>query len=111
MREPTGLPSASNEGCPSKVTSRLGKYLPSKRPRDRGTPLKVMEMSAKVVSANSLLRREMEAACRKRGIQLYMPLLKLCGDNAAMIGSAAYYHLMRGEIGDLTLNAKPALRL
>ena len=63
------------------------------------------------VSANSLLRREMEAACKKRGIQLYMPLLKLCGDNAAMIGSAAYYHLMRGEIADLDLNAKPALRL
>ena len=63
------------------------------------------------VSANSLLRREMEAACTRRGIQLYMPRLNLCGDNAAMIGSAAYYHLMRGEIADLTLNAKPALRL
>ena len=63
------------------------------------------------VSANSLLRREMEKACQKRGIQLYMPMLKLCGDNAAMIGSAAYYHLLRGEIADLTLNAKPALRL
>ena len=63
------------------------------------------------VSANSLLRREMAAACEKRGIALYMPHLSLCGDNAAMIGSAAYYHLMRGEIADLTLNAKPALRL
>lgn len=28
-----------------------------------------------------------------------------------MIGSAAYYRLMRGEIADLSLNAKPALRL
>ena len=63
------------------------------------------------VSANSLLRREMEAACRKNGIHLFMPKLSLCGDNAAMIGSAAYYHLMRGEIADLTLNARPALRL
>ncbi len=63
------------------------------------------------VCANSLLRREMESACRKRNIHLYMPRLNLCGDNAAMIGSAAYYHLMRGEIADLTLNAKPALRL
>ena len=63
------------------------------------------------VSANSLLRREMEAACGQRGIQLYMPMLKLCGDNAAMIGSAAYYHLMRGEIAGLDLNARPALRL
>lgn len=63
------------------------------------------------VSANQLLRREMEAACKKRGIALYMPALNLCGDNAAMIGSAAYYHLMRGEIAGLDLNAKPALRL
>ena len=63
------------------------------------------------VSANRLLRREMEKACARRGIRLYMPLLSLCGDNAAMIGSAAYYRLMRGEIADLTLNAQPALRL
>ena len=63
------------------------------------------------VSANSLLRREMEAACRREGIELYLPALSLCGDNAAMIGSAAYYRLRRGEIADLTLNARPALRL
>jgi N6-L-threonylcarbamoyladenine synthase len=44
-------------------------------------------------------------------MKLYMPELKLCGDNAAMIGSAAYYRLIRGEIADLDLNAKPALRL
>ncbi len=63
------------------------------------------------VSANRLLRREMETACQQRGIQLYMPKLSLCGDNAAMIGSAAYYHLLRGDIADLSLNARPALRL
>jgi len=63
------------------------------------------------VSANRLLRREMQAACDRRGIRLYMPRLDLCGDNAAMIGSAAYYRLLRGEIADLTLNARPALRL
>ena len=63
------------------------------------------------VSANSLLRREMEKACKERGIELYMPKLSLCGDNAAMIASAGYYRLRRGEIADLTLNARPALRL
>ena len=63
------------------------------------------------VSANRLLRREMTAACRKRGIALYMPALNLCGDNAAMIGSAAYYRLQRGEIADLALNERPSLRL
>jgi tRNA A37 threonylcarbamoyltransferase TsaD len=28
---------------------------------------------------------------------LYMPPVELCGDNAAMIGLAAYYHIMRGD--------------
>ncbi len=63
------------------------------------------------VSANQLLRREMERACCQRGIPLYMPQLNLCGDNAAMIGSAAYYRLRRDELADLSLNARPALRL
>ena len=40
-----------------------------------------------------------------------MPEIKLCTDNGAMIGSAAYYRLMNGEIAELDLNAMPALRL
>ena len=32
-------------------------------------------------------------------------------DNAAMIGSAAFYRLMRGEIAGLDLNACPSLKL
>ncbi len=63
------------------------------------------------VSANSLLRRMMREECEKAGIPLYMPALPLCTDNAAMIASAAYYRLMRGETADLSLNAQPALRL
>ena len=63
------------------------------------------------VSANRLLRRMMQEACDKAGLPLYMPKLGLCTDNGAMIGSAAYYRLLRGEIASLTLNAQPALRL
>ncbi len=63
------------------------------------------------VSANSGLRAAFEAACGKAGITLYMPRLDLCGDNAAMIGSAAYYRLLRGGIAGMNLNARPALRL
>ena len=63
------------------------------------------------VAANSRIRGDFQAACDAAGIRLFVPPLKLCGDNAAMIGSAAYYRLMRGEIADLSLNARPALRL
>lgn len=63
------------------------------------------------VSANSLLRARMQEECEKRGVRLYMPALALCGDNAAMIGSAAYYRLLRGELADLSLNARPSLPL
>ena len=40
-----------------------------------------------------------------------MPDLKLCTDNAAMIASAGYYNFETGNISDLSLNAKPDLKL
>ncbi len=57
------------------------------------------------VSANSLLRREMQKGCAKRGIRLFMPDMSLCGDNAAMVGSQGYYEYLSGNIADLSLNA------
>lgn len=63
------------------------------------------------VSANRDLRRRMTEACRSLGVPLYMPEIGLCTDNAAMIGSAAYYHYLRRELAPLNLNAEPTLRL
>ena len=63
------------------------------------------------VSANRELRRMAQAMCDELGVRLYMPEIKLCTDNGAMIGSAAYYQLRRGETAGLDLNAEPALRL
>ena len=63
------------------------------------------------VSANRELRRAAQAMCDRQKVKLYMPEIPLCTDNGAMIGSAAYYRLMRGEIAELNMNAEPALRL
>ena len=61
-------------------------------------------MVAGGVSANSGLRSALEAACKKHGYELYLPKLSLCGDNAAMIGSQAYYEYLAGVRADLSLN-------
>ena len=63
------------------------------------------------VASNSALRAAMEAACEERGVAFYCPPPVLCTDNAAMIGSAAYYEYIRGVRSGLDLNAKPGLRL
>ncbi|MBR3767907.1 MAG: tRNA (adenosine(37)-N6)-threonylcarbamoyltransferase complex transferase subunit TsaD [Clostridia bacterium] len=61
------------------------------------------------VSANSVLRREMKKLAEKYDIELYMPELKYCGDNAAMVGSQAYYEYQDNKIATLKLNATAAL--
>ena len=57
------------------------------------------------VSANSRLRRVMAEECEKRNIKLFMPELKYCGDNAAMIASQGYYEFLAGKTADMSLNA------
>lgn len=61
------------------------------------------------VSANSVLRRELEILCKKNKLELYMPELSLCGDNAAMVGSQAYYEYLAGHIAEENLNAIASL--
>lgn len=61
------------------------------------------------VSANSVLRRKMTDVCEKNGWELYMPDLKYCGDNAAMVGSQAYYEYLSGNVALLDLNARATM--
>ena len=57
------------------------------------------------VAANSRIRHDILETAEKLGAQVYMPPLKLCGDNGAMIGSQAYYEFKVGNIADMSLNA------
>ena len=57
------------------------------------------------VAANSIIRADLEQACRDAGFTLYMPPLKLCGDNGAMIGSQGYYEYLAGHTAGMELNA------
>ncbi len=57
------------------------------------------------VSANTLLRRELERICTEQGYEFYKPELKYCGDNGAMVAAQAFYELKSGHIAELSLNA------
>ncbi len=63
------------------------------------------------VASNSSLRETLIKEASKKGIEVLFPAPVLCTDNAAMIGSAAYFNYINGKISDLNLNAKPNLKL
>jgi len=57
------------------------------------------------VAANSLLRKNLGQECERLNIQYYTPALKYCMDNAAMIGTLAYYRYRHGDSSNLKANA------
>ena len=64
------------------------------------------------VGANSMLQSKFKDSGEKLGLKVYYPKLKFCTDNAAMIGSAAYYYIKNGKgLAPLTLSAKPTVRV
>ena len=63
------------------------------------------------VASNSHLREAMQAACKERDINFYMPSPIFCTDNAAMIAVAGYHEYMAGNLASWNLNAVPALKL
>ena len=63
------------------------------------------------VASNSALRKALMEEGNKKGIEILFPEPVLCTDNAAMIGSAAYFELLNNNESKLDLNAKPNLKL
>lgn len=63
------------------------------------------------VASNGTLREAVEKACQKRKIRFYHPSPIFCTDNAAMIGTAAYYEFQKGVRHGWDLNAVPNLKL
>ena len=57
------------------------------------------------VAANSVIRGDLERCCREVGYKLYLPPLRLCGDNGAMIGAQGYYEYLAGHTAGMDLNA------
>ena len=57
------------------------------------------------VAANSRIRSDLTAACQENGDRLFLPELKYCGDNAAMIGCQGFYEFQAGHTAGLELNA------
>lgn len=63
------------------------------------------------VSANSGIRAKMKRVADSIGARLYLPELKYCGDNAAMIGAQGYFDFLAGRRADESLNAVATLSL
>lgn len=57
------------------------------------------------VSANNYLKEQMQKLCDQYQAKLFIPKLLYCGDNAAMIGAAAYPLYLKKEFSDYSLNA------
>ena len=61
------------------------------------------------MAANGRLRQLVNDGVQKLGARVYLPELKFCGDNGAMIAAQGYYEYQDGNLADLTLNGLPTL--
>ena len=63
------------------------------------------------VAANSRIRADFRRAAEENGFELFVPPLRLCGDNGAMVGAQGYYEYLAGNIAGSDLNAYATMEL
>ena len=63
------------------------------------------------VAANSRIRADFRRAAEETGFELFVPPLRLCGDNGAMVGAQGYYEYLAGNIAGSDLNAYATMEL
>ncbi len=63
------------------------------------------------VAANSRIRADFKRAAEENGFELFVPPLRLCGDNGAMVGAQGYYEYLAGNIAGSDLNAYATMEL
>ena len=61
------------------------------------------------VAANGRLRQLVNDGAQKLGAKIFLPELKYCGDNGAMIAAQGYYEFQDGNVADWSLNGLPTL--
>ena len=94
------------------VVSTVAKVIPHCKCADITKPgtikeLGIADMDAVVIAMASRLEDTVMATmmCKEAGVKLYIPELKLCGDNGAMIGCQGYYEYLAGHTAGQDLNA------
>ena len=63
------------------------------------------------VAANGRLRQLVNDGAQKLGARVFLPELKYCGDNAAMIAAQGYHEYKDGNLAGLRLNGLPTLEI